>query len=175
METLKYPVGRFNFPAEFTTEEINQWIADIASFPSLLKAEISNLSAEQLEWKYRPNGWSIRQVVHHCADSHINSQMRFKLALTEAKPTIKPYEEHLWAELPDMQSPIEWSLDLLDNLHKRWTVLLESLSQEDLMKEYVHPEHGKVFNLGQTISMYSWHCRHHLAHVKQAKEAQGKH
>lgn len=174
MEELKYPIGKMKFPKEIKDVEIKQWISDIADFPTLLKSEVKGLTSDQLEWKYRPDGWCIRQVIHHCADSHINSQMRFKLALTEDRPTIKPYEEALWALLPDMDSPINWSLDLLDNLHKRWVRLLVSLTTEDLKKEYIHPEHGRVFNLGQTIALYSWHSRHHLAHVMQAKALEGK-
>ncbi len=174
MEELKYPIGKLTFPDVITNANIQTWIKDIAEFPSQLRSEVDKLSPEQLEWKYRPDGWCIRQVVHHCADSHINSQMRFKLALTEDKPTIKPYEEALWALLPDMHSPVEWSIELMVNLHKRWVRLLENLSENDLKKEYIHPEHGRSFNLAQTIALYSWHCRHHLAHVKQAKASGGK-
>ncbi|MFT6868469.1 MAG: hypothetical protein ACJA08_003323 [Cyclobacteriaceae bacterium] len=174
MEELKYPIGKLNYPGQISRSDIQSWIKDIADFPTLLKAEVADLTSHQLEWKYRPDGWCIRQVVHHCADSHINSQMRFKLALTEDKPTIKPYEEALWALLPDMNSPIEWSVELMVNLHKRWVRLLENLTDEDLTREYIHPEHGRTFNLGQTVALYSWHCRHHLAHVKQAKAAAGK-
>lgn len=173
IESLKYPIGKISFPTTFSNEDIKQWIADIATFPDLLRAEVDGLNAEQLEWKYRPEGWCIRQVVHHCADSHMNSQMRFKLALTEEVPAIKPYEEALWAELPDMDSPIEWSLGLLENLHKRWVRLLESLSDEDLKKTYLHPEHNRIFNLAQTIYLYSWHSKHHLQHVRNAKAAKG--
>lgn len=174
MDELKYPIGKLIIPSECSNSQIKEWIEDIADFPDLLKSEVHELSSDQLEWKYRPDGWCIRQVVHHCADSHINSQMRFKLALTEEKPTIKPYQESLWALLPDMHVPLDWSIELLYNLHKRWVKLLESLSEEDLKKEYIHPEYGKVFNLAQTIALYSWHSRHHLAHVKQAKESEGK-
>ncbi len=174
IETLKYPIGKLDFPDTYTSEDVKKWIADIAAFPDLLKAEVQGLSAEELEWKYRPEGWCIRQVVHHCADSHINSQMRFKLALTENVPTIKTYEEALWALLPDMHSPIEWSLELLENLHKRWVRLLENLSEEELKKTYLHPGHNRIFNLGQTLYLYSWHGRHHLQHVKNAKETKEK-
>jgi hypothetical protein len=173
IESLKYPIGKFTFPTTILEAEVKNWINDIASFPASLKSEVVGLSAEQLEWKYRPDGWCIRQVVHHCADSHINSQMRFKLALTEDNPTIKPYEEALWAMLPDMDSPVEWSLELLENLHKRWVRLLENLSMEDLKKTYVHPEHNRTFTLGQTIALYSWHSRHHLQHVKNAIASKG--
>jgi hypothetical protein len=173
IESLKYPIGKFTFPTTISEAEVKNWIKDIASFPASMKSEVVGLSAEQLEWKYRPDGWCIRQVVHHCADSHINSQMRFKLALTEDNPTIKPYEEALWAMLPDMDSPVEWSLELLENLHKRWVRLLENLSMEDLQKTYIHPEHNRTFTLGQTIALYSWHSRHHLQHVKNAIASKG--
>jgi hypothetical protein len=173
IESLKYPIGKFTFPTTISEVEVKNWINDIASFPGSMKSEVVGLSAEQLEWKYRPDGWCIRQVVHHCADSHINSQMRFKLALTEDNPTIKPYEEALWAMLPDMDSPVEWSLELLENLHKRWVRLLENLSMEDLQKTYIHPEHNRTFTLGQTIALYSWHSRHHLQHVKNAIASKG--
>lgn len=174
MEDLKYPNGKLQIPETYTEQEIKDWIRDIEAFPSLMRAEVSDLSTKQIEWKYRPEGWCIRQVVHHCADSHINSQMRFKLALTEDKPTIKPYKEGLWAQLPDMYAPIDWSLDLLDALHKRWVRLITNLTADELAREYIHPEHSRVFNLGQTIALYAWHCKHHLAHVRQAKASKGK-
>lgn len=174
IEQLKYPVGKFTRPESFSPEEVKAWIKDIQYFPELLHDEVAPLKGNQLEWKYRPDGWCIRQVVHHCADSHLNSQIRFKLALTEDKPTIKPYEENLWAELPDMECPIEWSLSFLEFLHKKWVFLLERLSEKDLQKEYFHPASKRYFNLGQTIALYAWHCRHHLEHVKQAKAAKGK-
>ncbi|WP_258105572.1 YfiT family bacillithiol transferase [Marinoscillum sp. MHG1-6] len=174
LEALKYPIGQFETPAHYSQQLIQSWIHDIGTFPSLLTQTVESLAAEQLEWKYRPSGWCIRQVVHHCADSHLNSIVRFKLALTEDNPTIKPYEEALWAELPDMNSPIEWSLILLEGLHKRWVALLENLSSEDLERVFTHPEQRKTFTVWQIIANYSWHCRHHLAHVNQAIEAKGK-
>lgn len=174
IDQLKYPIGKLALPADFNSEEIRSWIKDIAAFPALLREETATLNPHELEWKYRPDGWCIRQVVHHCADSHLNSQTRFKLALTEDKPTIRPYEEDRWAELPDMDCPIEWSLLFLEYLHKKWVYLLERLSEEDLRREYIHPASNRTYSLGQTIALYSWHCRHHLAHVRQAKEAKGK-
>lgn len=173
LEKLKFPIGRLKY-SEPDGLMVQQWIDNISHFPFNLKKTINDLTPNQLEWKYRPDGWTIRQVVHHCADSHINAQLRFKLALTENKPTIKPYLEASWAELPDIKEEVSVSVDLLTALHKKWVFLLENLSDEDLNKEYIHPEHNKIFNLKYTIAMYSWHCRHHFAHVLQAIEHRGE-
>lgn len=170
LEELKYPVGKFSKPELITREHIDYAISDIENFPNLVKAEIQNLDAKDLQLRYRPQGWTISQVVHHCADSHINSYMRFKLALTENLPTIKPYEESLWAELPDNNLSPFISLKLLEALHARWVYLLKTLSEEDLNKEFIHPEKSERISLKENILNYSWHCQHHLAHIKQAKE-----
>lgn len=170
LEKLRYPIGKLKYDGLPDDNLKNQWIEDIASFPLKVKKVVNDLTTDQLEWVYRPDGWSIRQVVHHCADSHMNAQLRFKLALTEDKPTIKPYIESKWAELPDNEQDVEVSLDLLTALHKKWVYLLEKLSDEDLLREYIHPEHGKTFDLNFTIAMYSWHCKHHFAHILQAVE-----
>lgn len=174
LETLKYPVGKFQKPADISRAQIKVWIDDIEQFPQLLRSEVQELSPEALNWRYRPEGWTIKQVVHHCADSHINSIVRFKLTLTENEPTIKPYFEDRWAELPDtLDAPVEWSLMLLEGLHKKWVLLLKSLSEQDLEKAFIHPEKGRRVTLGENIALYSWHCRHHLEHVRQAKKYQG--
>ena len=136
LEKLKYPIGRLKYKDDADNTLLQQWIDDIGRFPFNLTRTLNDLTPDQLEWNYRPDGWSIRQLVHHCADSHINAQLRFKLALTEYKPTIKPYLEALWAELPDIQEDVQTSLDLLTALHKKWVYLLESLSHEELEKEY---------------------------------------
>ena len=170
LEQLKYPVGKFVKPESITTELIDSAISEIENFPKLVKAEIQNLDEQDLLLRYRPGGWTISQVVHHCADSHINSYVRFKLALTENIPTIKPYEESLWAELPDKQLSPFVSLKLLEALHERWVYILKSLSEEDLNKEFIHPEQSERISLKENILIYSWHSRHHLAHIKQAKE-----
>ena len=170
LEQLKYPVGKFVKPESITTELIDSAISEIENFPKLVKAEIQNLDEQDLLLRYRPGGWTISQVVHHCADSHINSYVRFKLALTENIPTIKPYEESLWAELPDKQLSPFVSLKLLEALHERWVYILKSLSEEDLNKEFIHPEQSQRISLKENILIYSWHSRHHLAHIKQAKE-----
>ena len=170
LEQLKYPAGKFVKPESITKEIIDSAISEIENFPSLVKFEIQNLEEKDLQLRYRPEGWTITQVVHHCADSHINSYMRFKLALTENVPTIKPYEESLWAELPDNNLSPFVSLKLLDALHEKWVYILKSLSEEDLSKEFIHPDQSEKISLKENISIYSWHCRHHLAHIRQAKE-----
>ncbi|WP_312196204.1 YfiT family bacillithiol transferase [Epilithonimonas vandammei] len=170
LEQLKYPAGKFVKPESITKEIIDSAISEIENFPSLVKFEIQNLEEKDLQLRYRPEGWTITQVVHHCADSHINSYMRFKLALTENIPTIKPYEESLWAELPDNNLSPLVSLKLLEALHERWVYILKSLSEDNLNKEFIHPEQSERISLKENILIYSWHCRHHLAHIKQAKE-----
>jgi len=170
LEQLKYPVGKFVKPESITKEIIDSAISEIENFPSFVKTEIQNLDEKDLQLRYRPEGWTITQVVHHCADSHINSYIRFKLALTENVPTIKPYEEGLWAELPDNNLSPFVSLKLLDALHEKWVYILKSLSEEDLNKAFIHPEHSEKISLKENILIYSWHCQHHLAHIKQAKE-----
>lgn len=170
LEQLKYPVGKFVKPESITKDIIDSAISEIENFPNLVKAEIQNLDKKDLQLKYRPEGWTITQVVHHCADSHINGYMRFKLALTENVPTIKPYEESLWAELSDNNLSPFVSLKLLEALHEKWVYILKSLSEEDLNKEFIHPEQSEKISLKENILIYSWHCRHHLAHIKQAKE-----
>ncbi len=170
LEQLKYPIGKFKKPNIITRDILQDWIANIAMFPKLLSEVVANLSEVQLDTPYRPEGWTIRQVVHHCADSHMNSLIRLKLTLTEEKPTIKPYYEDRWAELVDSKNmSILPSLKMLEGIHERWIRLLMELSEEQLSREFVHPEHGKSFRIDENIGIYSWHCNHHLAHIKQAK------
>jgi hypothetical protein len=171
LEEMKYPIGRFKMPSLAKPETLDKYIADIESFPNRLKAEVEILADEQLDTPYRPDGWTIRQVVNHCADSHMNGLARLKLALTEDKPTIKPYFENRWAELADSKTmPIEAALLMLDGLHKRWAILLRSLTENDLKRIYIHPEHGKEFRLEESIGLYAWHCNHHLAHITELKK-----
>jgi len=171
LEQLKFPVGKLQFPNEYNDSDFAAWIKIIEHFPSELKSEVERIAPEQLDWKYRPDGWNIRQVVHHCADSHMNAFIRFKLTLTEDSPEVKPYHENLFARLSDtLDAPIHWSLDILTGLHRRWTILLRNLSESDLLRTYVHAEYKKTFELRQVMALYSWHCQHHLAHIKQAKE-----
>ncbi len=170
-EQLKYPIGRFEQPAKITKDILAQWISDIASFPARLKNEVIHLKNEQLDTQYRPDGWTIRQVVHHCADSHINSFTRLKLALTEDQPTIKPYYEERWAELADSKNmPIAPALKMIEGTHERWTFLLNNLTQEQHAKVFIHPEHGKTFRIDENIGVYAWHCNHHLAHITETKK-----
>lgn len=164
MIDLQYPIGTFTFEGDLTMEVVEKWKKDIEMAPAQLREAVRNLTEEQLDTPYRPGGWSVRQVVHHVADSHMNSYIRFKLALTEDQPTIKPYFEDKWAELSDSKLPIELSLSLLEALHGRWVTLLNSLEEADLEKTFVHPDSG-VQKLGNTIGLYSWHGRHHIAHI----------
>ena len=167
IEKLKYPIGKFEKPTTITKDILKIWISDISTFPKKLSTEVLNLTNKQLDTQYRPNGWTIRQVVHHCADSHMNSFIRFKLALTEDNPTIKPYHEDLWAELADAKDmPIGPSLKILEGLHYRWVVLIKSLSADDLQKTFFHPANQKTMSLATTIALYAWHSKHHLGHVK---------
>lgn len=170
IENLKFPIGKFTSPDVITKEYIKTWIEAIKSFPKRLLSATEDLNDEQLERPYRPNGWTIRQVVHHCADSHMNSFIRFKLALTEDKPVIKPYAEHLWAELPDVKLPIESSIKILEGIHERWTTLLESLTEGDLERQFIHPENTQFISLKENIGIYAWHCNHHLAHILIARK-----
>jgi hypothetical protein len=171
IEQQKYPIGKYQRPQTFSSEQINEWINIIEIFPSKLTKEVINLSEEQLNTPYRPEGWTVKQVVHHCADSHSNAFIRFKLALTEDKPTIKPYFEDRWAKLPDtMQAPIELSLQILEGLHKRWVILLKSMNEEDFKRKFIHPEMGRELEIRETLALYAWHCEHHLSHITSLKE-----
>lgn len=175
LEKLKYPIGKHHEHAKFTEEDVESWINDIAMFPEQVKILTENLGERELHWLHRPDGWSIIQLVNHCADSHMNSLMRFKLALTEDTPEIKPYHEARWAELSDSkEADISWPLMMITGLHHRWVTLLRSLDEAQLQRTFYHPQHRTETNLGQTISMYSWHCRHHLAHIHQALKYEGK-
>ena len=174
IDRLRYPIGKYQKPPEYANDLVIQNTEVIARCPSLVRNEVSGLSEKELKYTYRPDGWNIAQVVHHLADSHMNAFIRFKLALTESTPTIKPYLEHLWAKLPDTtQAPIEASLSILDGLHLRWSTLLQTLREEDFHKKYFHPEQKKEVALFDVLALYAWHCRHHLAHVQQAKKYRG--
>jgi uncharacterized damage-inducible protein DinB len=164
MEELRYPIGIFSFENPLTMEVVDNWVKEIEVAPFQLREAVRNLSEEQLDTPYRLGGWTVRQVVHHIADSHMNSYIRFKLALTEDQPTIKPYFEDRWAELPDSELPVEISLSLLEALHGRWVTLLRSLNESDFEKTFIHPDSG-VQTVGNTIGIYAWHGRHHIAHI----------
>jgi hypothetical protein len=170
IEELKYPIGKFQKPESINQLQLEEWIKTIEEFPRKLNVEVKNLTALEFEKQYRSNGWTIKQVVNHCADSHMNSLIRFKLALTEDTPTIKPYFENLWAELVDTKDfPAESSLKILEGLHERWVYLLRSLSDQELQRRFRHPETDELISLKTNIGIYAWHCEHHLAHVRIAK------
>ncbi len=172
-DDLRYPIGEFAPPDTITAEQVNAWIDEIAALPRALRRTVTPLTEHQLDTPYRPSGWTVRQVVHHVPDSHLNSLIRFKWALTEDRPTIKAYDEKGWAELPDYATvPIAHSLDLLETLHVRWVGLLRSLGRTQLQREFVHPESGPV-SLAETIGVYAWHGRHHLAHIERLIERKG--
>lgn len=165
---LKFPIGEFDQPEVITKQHIKGWITSIETLPKSIISITENLNEKELNYKYRPNGWTIKQVVHHCADSHINSLLRFKLALTENNPTIRPYFEDRFAELNDYSESIDASISILNGVHKKLAVLLKNFSEEDLKREFTHPEHGKRFSIEETIGIYAWHSNHHLAHIEQA-------
>jgi hypothetical protein len=170
-EQLKYPIGKFEKPEIITKDILAKWVLEISTFPKRLIDEVNLLTNEQLDTQYRPDGWTIRQVVHHCADSHMNSLTRLKLTLTENQPTIKPYYEDRWAELFDTKNmPIEPSLKILEGIHERWTVLLNNLTTEQYERIFIHPEHRKKFRVDENIGVYAWHCNHHLAHIAETKK-----
>lgn len=168
----RYPIGQFDYAGEPTSTEIMEWINEIEHAPAALRTAVDRLNDEQLNTPYRVGGWTIRQVVHHIADSHMNAYTRFKLALTETSPTIRPYDEQKWAELSDSQLPINVSLELIDALHKRWVYLLRSLTRTDLEKVFHHPESGQV-TLGWNIGNYAWHGNHHIAHITSLRVHKG--
>jgi hypothetical protein len=169
MTNLQYPIGRFAKPTvPLVDTERRRLIDQIAQVPTTVRALVTNLSDRELETPYRPGGWTIRQVVHHLPDSHVNAYIRFKLAVTEDRPPIKPYAEEKWAELPDGQSaPVEMSLDLLAAIHRRWVVFLRDLPRSQFAREYLHPDMGPV-DLDTAVALYAWHGNHHIAHIGQA-------
>ncbi|MEZ4901080.1 MAG: putative metal-dependent hydrolase [Spirosomataceae bacterium] len=168
MENLKYPIGRFEFGKTYTMAETKSQILTISALPSKLFNIVNVLNEAQLETPYRPEGWTVRQTVNHIADSHLNAFIRFKLALTEDNPTIKPYQEQLWAELADGKTaPVDWSLQLLKYVHLRWIMLLNSLDKSDFQRTYTHPESKRVFTLQEVAALYAWHSEHHYEHIHQ--------
>src|ERR1043165_2901695 len=173
MNDPRYPIGKFNYEGDPSVEQRRKLIEDIAQTPAALRAVVKGLSLEQIETPYRPGGWTVRQVVHHVPESHMNSYIRCKLALTEDKQTIKPYDEARWAELPDIHAtPIEVSLTLLEALHQRWTHLLRSLAEADFSREFNHPAIG-IVSLDRNLSLYAWHGAHHVAHITALRDRMG--
>jgi DinB superfamily len=169
---LRYPVGKFHRVDTLSNADRARLIGEVADAPANLRTAVKGLSESQLDTPYRPGGWTVRQVAHHVPDSHMNAFVRFKLALTEDEPTIKTYEESLWAHLADAKLPVEPSLALLENLHTRWVVLLKSLGEAEWKRRFVHPALGPM-SLDQTLALYAWHGRHHVAHVTSLREREG--
>lgn len=170
LQALRFPVGMFEFGKTYTDEDIQQFIKKIEGFPARLKKLTAGLTAEQFDTSYREGGWTIRQVIHHLADSHMNAYIRFKLALTEDTPAIKPYNQTAWAELEDSKTALpQVSIDLLTSLHARWTITLKSMTPEDFDRLFYHPEHQMSHGLKEILAMYAWHGDHHYAHIQQAK------
>ena len=169
----RYPVGKFEQPKEVTPALRQAAIDEIAATPAKLRTAVAGLKDAQLDTPYRDGGWTVRQVVHHVPDSHMNSYVRFKLALTEQEPTIRPYMENLWAELPEAKTaPIELSLTLLESLHKRWTIALRGMAPAEWKRTLRHPEMG-VLSLEKMLALYAWHGRHHVAHITSLREKMG--
>ena len=170
---LRYPIGQFDLTAPIIPEQRTTYISQIEEAPAKMRAAVAGLSNEQLATPYRPGGWTVRQVVHHVPDSHVNSYMRFKLAATEDQPLIRTYHEERWAELDDAKNaPLDVSLDFLETLHRRWVMFLKSLSEDDLKKSFQHPDWGLV-TLDKAIVWYAWHGRHHVAHITALREREG--
>lgn len=174
MDDPRYPIGPFLYQGLQTPERRRACIERIAAAPANFRQAVTGLTDAQLDTPYRDGGWTVRQVAHHVPDSHLNAYTRFRLALTEPTPTIRPYKEHRWAELPDARgAPIEVSLSLLEALHRRWILLLRSLSGADWELRYLHPEHGREWTLDEVLAMYAWHGEHHTAHVTRLRERMG--
>jgi hypothetical protein len=167
----RYPIGEFSFPQTTTAAQREGWIAEIAEAPSKLRAPVEGLTTVELDTPYRDGGWTVRQVIHHVPESHMNAYIRFKLALTEDEPTIKPYNEAAWARLGDIDAtPVETSLVLLEALHERWTRLLRGLDEAAFARTFRHPELGPI-RLDQNLALYAWHGRHHIGHVELVRLA----
>lgn len=173
MADPRYPIGRFSFEGPLTENQKAKFLDEIEQTPARLKAAVQGLSGLQLDTPYREGGWTVRQVVHHVPDSHMNSYVRFKLALTEEEPAIRPYMENLWAELPEAKTaPVELSLALLENLHKRWMLMLRSITPSQWKRAFRHPEIGLI-SLEKNLALYAWHGRHHEAHITTLRERMG--
>ncbi|MBS1800699.1 MAG: bacillithiol transferase BstA [Acidobacteria bacterium] len=168
----RYPIGKFERPVTITAEDRHGAISVLAELPEMLRNAVEGLDSGQLNTPYREGGWTVRQLVHHIADSHINAFIRMRLALTEDWPVIKPYDEKAWATLHDSAAPVEWSLALVESLHARWVMLLQSLTEEQWQRGYKHPENGPQ-TLDAVALMYAWHSRHHIAHITHLRAHEG--
>jgi DinB superfamily len=174
LEELRYPIGQFGYRGLQTAEQRRGCIERIDAAPRLVRRAVEGLSDPQLDTPYRDGGWTVRQVVHHLPDSHLNAYARFRLAITEPTPTIRPYLEHRWAELPDARTaPAELSLSLLEALHRRWVLLLRSFGSAEWELRYMHPEHGREWTLDEALAMYAWHGEHHTAHITGLRTRMG--
>ena len=172
---LTYPIGKRVTISNPDQALIDEWITDIETFPQRLEKLLQNATTAQLSYRYRPGGWTVKQVVHHCADSHLNGLAKFKLALTEDSPTIKPYIQEGWANTTEaISDDLTYSIQLLKGLHAKWIVLLRSLSSDEMQRGYIYPEHDRLFTIEESIQIYSWHCRHHYEHVKTGLESWGQ-
>ncbi|MGM9987257.1 MAG: YfiT family bacillithiol transferase [Bacillaceae bacterium] len=169
----QYPIGKFVVPTTFVEENIQGWIKEIASLPERLQKVLVNMTEQEYDTPYRENGWTVKQVVHHLADSHMNAFIRCKLALTEENPTIKPYFEGEWANLADVEGDVTSSMQILTGLHHRWTRLLQSMSKEDFKKTFYHPEMKVSISLYTLLALYVWHGNHHLGHIKLVESSEG--
>jgi uncharacterized damage-inducible protein DinB len=169
---LRYPIGKFERPVSITPEARAEWLDTLEAAPARLRSAVAGLSDEQLDTPYRPDGWTVRQVVHHVADSHMNSFIRFRLTLTEDEPTVKPYDEAKWALLKDAALPVEVSLRLVDAVHHRMVVMLRSLEPADFERKFRHPALGTM-DLSTNLALYAWHSRHHVAHITALRERMG--
>ena len=169
-DEVRYPIGKFTPRENYTAEDLQQFIRRIESLPAKIEEAARPLTAKQLNTAYREGGWTLRQVLHHIPESHMNAYIRFKWALTEETPTIKPYNEKAWAETPEIVLDPRISIDLLKALHVKWVALLKSLSPKDLQKQYLHPDTKRYNRLDNMVAMYAWHGEHHLAHITSLKE-----
>ncbi|MBP6335636.1 MAG: putative metal-dependent hydrolase [Bacteroidia bacterium] len=174
LDQLRFPIGKFTLPENYSDENFSKWMTSMETLPDRLRAAVKNLDDAQLDTPYRPGGWTLRQVVHHLVDSHINSYCRFKLSLTEEVPVIRPYFEERWAELGDAKSgPIEMSLKLLDALHARLVYFMKEMKAPDWERKFFHPETNKEYQLKTILAIYAWHSEHHLNHILQLKKRSG--
>ncbi len=170
--TRQYPVGKFHAPESYAEADRRKWIETIASAPARMRAAVSALTPEQLDTPYRQGGWTARQVIHHVPESHMNAYIRFKLALTEDEPVVKPYDEDAWAKLGDVAiASVESSLLLMEALHERWVVMMKLMTAGEWKRTYVQPQYGETRTLERTLALYAWHCDHHIAHVSSVGNA----
>jgi hypothetical protein len=174
IDKLRFPIGEFHYSNPVSDAELNEYINDMENLTKILSKEVAHLNEEQLNTPYRDGGWTIKQLVHHIADSHLNGYIRAKLLVTEDTPTIKPYDQDRWSDLEEVsKSDVKDSIIILDGLHKRWVTFLRTLTPEDFEKEYFHPEHGISISLRSSTASYGWHCKHHVAHITNLKKKMG--